>query len=211
MTMVPSHSPAPTARTDLKNEVSAGPLEHEGDKKGLLHVVAMKMPWMASWRFIVQDNPDRTVGAKVINVPLRIIWIRGVSRLSQEQERVVVVASERGTVDCPNQVSRGVDFEINFHVDFRGRIGDCDFMGRYGHGQSIVGARIGGVGLGLRVWARSTVRIGFFVVDGGESSGLVGWLCTLSAGKCRAHPVNLFWFTNCFDYDVGALTNLDVE
>lgn len=169
------------------------------------------MPRMTSWRFIIQYDTDWVIRAKVINIPFRIKRIGCISWFSQEQEWVIVVASKCWTVNGPNQVSCSIDFEIQFHIDCRGRIGDCDFVRRYSNSQSVIGTWISCIDLSLRVWTRSAFGISIFVVDSGKAGGLVGWLSTLSTGKCRAQPVNIFWLTSCFDDDVSTLADLNVE
>lgn len=74
MTTVPSQVPEPTASTDLRilfSRYSTCLIVSVGH----LRFMAMQMPRMASWSFVIDDHADRAAAANVVNIVLRIIGI----------------------------------------------------------------------------------------------------------------------------------------
>lgn len=148
------------------------------------------------------------IRAKIIDIPLGIIWIRCVTCFSKKQQRVVVVAAKCRTIDGPNQMAGSIDLEIDFYIDGRGRLTNSNFMRWNGSIQCIISTRICRINLSLRICSRLAISISFLVIDSRKSIGLVGRFCTLSTRKFGTYPVNIFWMTGCFNNDISTLANL---
>jgi len=59
------------------------------------HVVSMEMDRVSCANQVVEDNPNRGVRAKVIDVPLWVIRVGVVSYVGEEKNGIIVVGSER--------------------------------------------------------------------------------------------------------------------
>ena len=59
-----------------------------------VEIVAMEMHGMCGWDCILQDDTHRIVGAEVIDIPLRIVWVGCIAEVRQKQEWIVVISAE---------------------------------------------------------------------------------------------------------------------
>ena len=69
-------------------------------------------------------HPDGGVGTHIIDVPWQVHCIIFIAGLGQQEKRVVVVAFEYRIIDCPNEMTSGVDRNIDAHLDCRTRVLD---------------------------------------------------------------------------------------
>jgi hypothetical protein len=58
-------------------------------------------------------NPDARLGTKVLNVPLRAVGIRVVTKARKKKDGLVVICAEGTLVHCPEPVSRSILSEFN--------------------------------------------------------------------------------------------------
>ena len=138
-----------------------------------VEVVTVQMHGMRRAAEVLHHEPNASIGPKVVDVPLRIIRIRGVPTIGKQKNGVVHVSPEAGAVHLPEDIASGV-----------GANGDADILrgGRRGGGgerkewdrliERVVGAfaivnesghRCGSLG-----------GIGAVVVDSGQSQRLFG-------------------------------------
>lgn len=59
-----------------------------------IEVMAMEMHRVRSGDFVFHNEADAVVGAEVVDIPLGIIGVRGVSQVGEQEDWVVVVGSE---------------------------------------------------------------------------------------------------------------------
>lgn len=71
-------------------------------------VVPVQMHRVRSWGLVVDDDANRLGCAKVLHVPLRVVWVAVVPQVGQEQDWVVVVAAECRVVHVPEILARPV-------------------------------------------------------------------------------------------------------
>ena len=85
----------------------------------------MKMHGMRSYKFVVNDEPYRAVSAEVVNIPFRIVRVREIALVPENEERVVEICAETPTVHVEQVVagSVGAEGDVNClgHRWVRGR------------------------------------------------------------------------------------------
>lgn len=129
---------------------------------------------MTRWRFVVQYNTHGTIGAKVVNVQLRLV--RSLPVLGKQQQRIAKITAIGRVINCPNQMSSGIDSKTDFHFNRGIRLGKCHLVVRFCDSQGVVGAWFTSivVGPGIESWSRS--RVGFLIIHYGKGIRLVCWL-----------------------------------
>jgi hypothetical protein len=65
---------------------------------------------------VIDHDSHGGVGSEIIDVPLGIIWIRVVPDVGEEENRAVVIGTERDIVDCPKPEIGFVLFEVDVEV-----------------------------------------------------------------------------------------------
>lgn len=161
---------------------------------------------MTRWRFVIQNNAHRSIGAKVVNVQIRLV--RLFPCLGKEQQWVTKVTSIGRVIHCPDEMSGGIDHKIDFHFNCRSRFDECHLVGRYCDSQGIIGTGFTGILVGLGINSRSSSRVGFFIIHCGKCITLVCWLSAIANRESRTHPKYVCRLMFCFDNDVGTLGNL---
>jgi hypothetical protein len=80
---------------------------------------------------VIDHDSHGGVGSEIIDVPLGIIWIRVVPDVGEEENRAVVVGTERDIVDCPEPEIGFVLFEVDVEVlgDWWGWVGSDGIPG----------------------------------------------------------------------------------
>lgn len=128
---------------------------------------------MRGWALVFHDDSNAAVGAKVVDIPLGIIRIRGISTVREQEDWVVHVAAEADAVHPPENIASRV-----------GADGDGDLLrggwrcgGREREEWDGLIKRVVGT---FRIVDRRGRRggclggIGAVVVNGGQSKRLVG-------------------------------------
>ena len=77
---------------------------------------------------IRNHHPDCSIGSHVKNIALQVHYVICIAGLSQQEKRVGIVASESRIVDCPDEVTSGVDRNVHAHLDCRTRVLGDDWV-----------------------------------------------------------------------------------
>ena len=173
-----------------------------------VEVVAMKMHRVRSWDLVLHDNADRVVVTEVVDVPLRVVGIRGIAQVCQEQNWVIVVTAEGHAVHLPEYIAGGIGTERDVNS-----LSGCGVAGG--------GEREEWGGAGKRViatvriikWRSDCCRglggISLVVVDCCDCRGLVGGgtICR----QIRSHEDGRGGRQVRFDKNVCALANTESD
>lgn len=62
---------------------------------------------------ILHHQADGLVGAGIINIPLWVVGVAGVSGFGEEEQGGVIVCAEGGVVDCEEEVACFIDFKAD--------------------------------------------------------------------------------------------------
>lgn len=89
------------------------------------------MPYVGAGVVVVDVYADATVGAEVDDVPFRVVWIGVVLLLSEEEDRIVVVALEGGAVHGEKFVPCLVDDLVDDKVIGYAWLGKSDGVVRH--------------------------------------------------------------------------------
>ncbi len=70
-----------------------------------VEVVPVEMHGMGSSEFVLHDEADGGVVAKVVDVPLRVLGVGRVALVCEEKDRMVVISTERFAVDVKKYIA----------------------------------------------------------------------------------------------------------
>ena len=169
-----------------------------------VEVVAVKVHGVGGDHFVFHDQADGGVGAEVVDVPLWVGGIGGVTLVGEEEERVIVIGTEGYAVGVEKVVICSVGSEGDDHVLRDSRVGRSgEGKVRSGGGKGVVGTFAiivrggrGGGGFG---------GVGLLIVDGGESVGLFGQIT--GGAEIGTHPDGGIRRAGGGDEDVGSLAH----
>ena len=166
--------------------------------------MTVKMHGMRDRDRVIENQADRVVGAIVVHVPLRVIWIGCVPCIRKQEYRVVVVGTERHSVHEPQVVASRILACNDIDCGCRSWIACC------GEGeerscllQRIIDASSIEIAVGCRIG--SFASVGFVVVNSGKGQRLSG-----SPNTIREKGPQPYCRARChvsFDDNVCALSN----
>ena len=173
-----------------------------------VEVVTVKMHRVRGWDLVLHDDANGVVVAEVVDVPLRVVGVRYVAQVCQEQNGVIVVTAEGLAVHLPKYIAAGI-----------GTDGDVDGLSGCGFTGSGEGEEWGSAGkrvvAAVRIiegsgdCCRGLGGISLVVVDCCDCRGLVGgstiWREIRSHEDCRGGGQVRF------DKNVCALANTESD
>ena len=127
------------------------------------------MPGVRCGAEIGDYNADGGVGAKVVDVPFWVRRVGDIAGFGEKEDRIVVIASEGGVIDRPDDVTCGVYGNVDGEVEGCAWRTGRDAVRGDRLREGVVGAGIGIVGLCSTTFWRGCSFIGVFIVNCCES------------------------------------------
>ena len=79
--------------------------------------MTVKMPRVGSRTCIAHHHSDCLIAAHIVNIPVWVHGVRGISLIGEKKDWVVVVASEGRVIDRPDKMPGSVDGDIDLHLN----------------------------------------------------------------------------------------------